>query len=161
MGQLFAGVGIDAEHPGATNPQALEATRNLLAGLDHGFVLANLVDTDQVFGHRHDAPGFHRALQAIDRELGEWEALRREDDLFVLTADHGCDPAAPHTDHTREYVPLLASFAGHGSRRHDGVLADVGASVLRWLTGRDSELPGEPFLPAAVPVASLGPAGDA
>ena len=55
--------------------------------------------------------------------------------MLILTADHGCDVTAEHTDHTREYVPLLAAFAGHGSRRHDGSLADVGASVLNWLTG--------------------------
>jgi phosphopentomutase len=65
----------------------------------------------------------------------------------VLTADHGCDVTAPHTDHTREYAPLLASFAGHGSRRHDGPLADVGASVLKWLTRVEApDLPGQPFL---------------
>jgi phosphopentomutase len=65
----------------------------------------------------------------------------------VLTADHGCDPTAPHTDHTREYAPLLAVFEGHRSRRHDGVLADVGASVFAWLAGgADAELPGDSFL---------------
>jgi phosphopentomutase len=70
------------------------------------------------------------------------------DDLLVLTADHGCDPAAEHSDHTREHVPLLASFDRHGGRRHDGALADVGASVLAWLTGRDAPgLPGTAFTP--------------
>jgi phosphopentomutase len=64
-----------------------------------------------------------------------------------LTADHGVDPVAPHTDHTREYAPLLAIFAGHDGRRHDGPLADVGASVMRWLTGRNAPgLPGEAFV---------------
>ena len=62
----------------------------------------------------------------------------------MLTADHGCDPAAPHTDHTREHAPLLAVFAGHGGRRHDGPLADVGASVLRWLTAATSPAAGAP-----------------
>jgi phosphopentomutase len=65
----------------------------------------------------------------------------------VLTADHGVDPDAPHTDHTREYAPLLAVFEGNGGRRHDGPLADVGASALRWLTGRDAaHLPGKSFV---------------
>ena len=65
----------------------------------------------------------------------------------MLTADHGCDPTTPGTDHTREHVPLLAAFAGHGGRRHDGPFADVGACVLRWLAGRDVDaLPGTPFL---------------
>jgi phosphopentomutase len=67
----------------------------------------------------------------------------------VLTADHGCDPTTPGTDHTREHAPLLARFEGAaGGRRHDGPFADVGASVLRWLAGRDAPaLPGEPFVP--------------
>jgi len=71
----------------------------------------------------------------------------RGDDLLVLTADHGCDVTAPHSFHTREHAPLLAAFEGHRSRRHDGPLADVGASVLRWLAGRDAPgLPGTSFL---------------
>ena len=78
--------------------------------------------------------------------MAGWIELLRDDDMLVLTADHGVDPTARHTDHTREYVPLLARFDGDGGRRHDGLLADVGASVLRWLTGRDApELPGESF----------------
>ena len=63
-----------------------------------------------------------------------------------MTADHGCDPASPHTDHTREHAPLLARFAGHGGRRHDGPLADVGASVLDWLTATSAPLPGRSFI---------------
>jgi phosphopentomutase len=109
----------------------------------------NLVETDQLYGHRHDAPGFHRALQAIDAEVGQWLGRLGAPDMLVLTADHGCDVTAPHTDHTREHVPLLARFTGHGGRRHDGAMADVGASVLRWLTGRGAELPGESFLGGA------------
>ena len=143
---LFAGVGIDVSHPGATNAEAIAATSELASGLEHGFVFVNLVDTDQAFGHRHDVPGFVGALQAIDAATGGWLELLRDDDMLVLTADHGVDPAADHTDHTREYSPLLARFAGDGGRRHDGLLADVGASVLRWLTGRDApDLPGQPF----------------
>ena len=107
----------------------------------------NLVDTDQVYGHRKDVEGFHAALREIDAALSDWLDLLGPDDLLVLTADHGVDPDAPHTDHTREYAPLLAAFEGHGGRRHDGPLADVGASALRWLTGREAPaLPGEPFV---------------
>ena len=68
--------------------------------------------------------------------MAEWLTLLRDDDLLILTADHGVDPTAPHTDHTREYAPLLAMYAGCGGRRHDGLLADVGASVLEWIAGR-------------------------
>ena len=144
---LFAGVGVDEKHDGGTNAKGIAATTALLEGLDEGLIFVNLVDTDQVYGHRHDVGGFHRALQEIDAAAAGWLDLMRDDDLLVLTADHGVDPDAPHTDHTREYAPLLARFEGHGGRRHDGPLADVGASVLRWLTGRDAaELPGEPFV---------------
>jgi phosphopentomutase len=144
---LFAGVGIDEKHDGGTNAKGIAATTALLRELDSGFVFVNLVETDQVYGHRHDVEGFHGALREIDAAVAEWLELLGDDDLLVLTADHGVDPNAPHTDHTREYSPLLAQFADHGGRRHDGPLADVGASVLKKLTGREAPaLPGEPFL---------------
>jgi phosphopentomutase len=144
---LFAGVGVDVKHPGATNAEGIASTTALLRELEAGFVFVNLVETDQLYGHRHDVPGFAAALAAIDAAVAQWLPLLREDDLLVLTADHGVDPTTNHTDHTREYAPLLARFAGDGGRRHDGALADVGASVMRWLTGRDAPgLPGTPFL---------------
>ena len=148
VGQLFAGVGIDLEHPGATNARALEETTELIASLDHGLVFTNLIETDQVYGHRHDFDGFAGALRRIDERVAGWLDTLRDGDLLVLTADHGCDLTSPRTDHTRELAPLLARFAGHGGRRHDGDLADVGASVLAWLAdGADApELPGRSFV---------------
>lgn len=146
VAQLFAGHGIDAAHPGATNAEAIAQTTELLRAIDAGLVFTNLIETDQVYGHRKDVAGFHAALREIDAAVARWLDLLRADDLLILTADHGCDPLHPGTDHTREHAPLLAAFLGHGSRRHDGPLADVGASVLRWLTGRDApDLPGTPF----------------
>ncbi len=158
VSDLFAGVGIERSHPGATNARALASTRELLGELDRGLVFVNLIETDQVYGHRHDTAGFHAALQAIDTELSRWLGLLREQDLLIVTADHGVDPTHPQTDHTREYAPLLAltgEMAGRvgraaGGARHDGPLADVGATALRWLTGREvPEMPGESFLAAA------------
>ena len=147
IGQVFDGVGVDVQHKGATNVAALAATAELIDTLDGGFVFTNLVETDQVFGHRGDVPGFHDALREIDAEVGRWlERLDPARDLLVITADHGCDPTTPGTDHTREHVPLLARFEGHAGRRHDGPFADVGASALRWLTGTDAGLPGSPFV---------------
>jgi phosphopentomutase len=147
--QVFAGVGVDRAHPGATNEEAIASTERLIDELDRGLVFANLVETDQVYGHRGDIEGFHGALRRIDAAVGGWlERLDPARDLLVLTADHGCDPTTPGSDHTREHAPLLARFDGHGGRRHDGPLADVGASALRWLTGRDAPaLPGETFTP--------------
>jgi len=148
VGQVFAGVGVDHEHPGSTNPKAIDSTTALIDSLDTGLVFTNLVETDQVYGHRQDVTGFHGALRGIDAAVDSWrQRLDPERDLLVLTADHGCDPTTPGTDHTREHVPLLAAFAGHGGRRHDGPFADVGASALHWLAGRDADdLPGEPFV---------------
>ena len=148
IGQVFNSVGVDEQHKGSSNAAAIAATTELIENLDGGFVFANLVETDQVFGHRNDVEGFHGALREIDATVGEWlPQLDPERDLLILTADHGCDPTHPGTDHTREHVPLLARFAGHAGRRHDGPFADVGASVLRWLAGRDATLPGEAFVP--------------
>jgi phosphopentomutase len=144
---LFAGVGITEKHEGATNAKGIASTTRLLEELDSGLIFVNLVETDQVYGHRHDVEGFAEALREIDAAVARWLELLTGDDLLVLTADHGVDPNVDHTDHTREYAPLLARFAGNDGRRNDGPLGDVGASVLRWLTRRDApNLPGEPFV---------------
>ena len=144
---LFAGVGITEKHEGATNAKGIASVTELLRSLESGLIFVNLVETDQVYGHRHDVEGFHGALKVIDSAVSRWLGMLRDDDLLILTADHGVDPNADHTDHTREHAPLLASFAGGDGRRLDGPLADVGASVLRWLTGRDAPaLAGDPFL---------------
>jgi phosphopentomutase len=154
IADLFSGLGITHSHPGATNVRALRSIDELTDSLDRGLVFANLIETDQRFGHRKDVAGFATALAAIDRHLAAWLPRLRYQDLVIITADHGVDPAHPGSDHTREYAPLLA-LTGRtvGGRspgagfRHDGPLADVGATVSHWLTGRDAhELPGEPFL---------------
>lgn len=146
---LFAGVGFTDRHSGASNARALERTGALVEGLEHGLVFTNLIETDQRYGHRKDTTGFAQALGLIDEAVGGWLGRLGPEDLLVLTADHGVDPLAPHTDHTREHVPLLARFAGAAGRRHDGTFADVGASVLDWLTGAEApELPGRSFLRA-------------
>jgi phosphopentomutase len=154
---LFSGVGVSESHPGATNARALQSVQELQARLPRGFVFANLIETDQRYGHRKDVAGFAGALREIDTCVaGLLERLGAQD-LLILTADHGVDPAHPGTDHTREYAPLLAVSgemlarqgrgAGLGGVRHDGPLADVGASVLRWLAGREAHgLPGQAFI---------------
>ncbi|GAC1320714.1 MAG: phosphopentomutase [Thermoleophilaceae bacterium] len=149
VGQVFAGRGIAFDHPAPDNQTALGQIDRLLAGLDRGFVFANLIDTDQVYGHRKDTYGFHAALRTIDASIARWLGLMRPHDLLVICADHGCDPAQSGSDHTREYAPLLATYAGAPSHRADGPLASIGASVLAWTAGRRSTLPGEAFVPVA------------
>jgi phosphopentomutase len=157
---LFAGVGVTHSHPGATNERALASVERLIGELDGGLVFVNLIETDQVYGHRKDVEGFAAALTELDAHVALLLARMRERDLLIVTADHGVDPAHAGTDHTREYAPLLAVTGEMLARRaatgrfdgarHDGPLADVGASVLRWLTGRRAEeLPGESFLPSS------------
>ncbi len=154
---LFAGIGVSVSHEGASNARALRGVEELLGAPGRALVFANLIETDQRYGHRKDAAGFAAALCEIDARLAAMLGRLREQDLLIVTADHGVDLAHPGTDHTREYAPLLAitgaMLAGpeHGAivggARHDGALADVGASVLRWLTGRRSQsLPGEAFI---------------
>jgi phosphopentomutase len=147
---LFAGVGFDEAHTGATNEEALASIASLVDGLEAGLVFANLIETDQLYGHRKDVHGFHDALRRIDAAVSSWLPRLTPDDLLVLTADHGVDPATSHSDHTREHAPLLARFAGDGGRRHDGPLADVGASALDWLTRArvNASLPGRSFIDA-------------
>ncbi len=154
---LFAGVGLDASHPGASNAQALASVDELVGQIDGGLVFANLIETDQLYGHRKDVEGFARALGEIDTYLARLLERLRAGDLLVVTADHGVDPDHPGTDHTREYAPLLALSGAMIARRaaggalggvhHDGPLADVGATVLRWLADRTAEaLPGASFI---------------
>ena len=154
---LFAGIGVAHSHPGASNAQALASVEQLLTELEHGLIFVNLIETDQVFGHRKDVHGFAGALRQLDKRVARWLPRLRERDLLILTADHGVDPRHPGTDHTREHAPLLAitgAMAAQRARglmdggvRHDGPLADVGASVLQWLAGRGAEaLPGESFI---------------
>jgi phosphopentomutase len=147
VGQIFAGRGVSFDHHAPDNASAVAAIDRLLAAPSGPMlVFANLVDTDQLYGHRKDVHGFQRALEEIDTAVARWLVDIGEGDLLVLCADHGCDPASPGTDHTREYSPLLAMFSGEDGSRVDAPLASVGASALHWLTGRESDaLPGEPF----------------
>jgi phosphopentomutase len=98
---------------------------------DRGLVFTNLVDFDTLYGHRNDVAGFARNLERLDARLPELLGALREDDLLLLTADHGCDPSDASTDHTREHVPLLA--AGPAVNPVDlGVrksFADLGATL--------------------------------
>ncbi len=99
---------------------------------DSGLIFVNLVDFDQQYGHRNDVEGYARALEEVDSWLPSFESKLAEGDLAILTADHGCDPTTPSTDHSREYVPVLV----YGKRARPGValgvrstLSDLGQTV--------------------------------
>jgi phosphopentomutase len=104
---LFAGRNIASEHT-ATNGDAYRAIEQRLDGLETGFLFVNVIEFDQTWGHRNDVPGFHHGLMELDDWIPRLEARLRQDDLVILTADHGNDPTTPSTDHSREAVPVLA-----------------------------------------------------
>ena len=143
---LFAGRGIASEHT-ASNAEGVAAIEMWLGGGQSGLLFVNLVDFDQVYGHRNDVPGFYEALREFDRALPRLQAALREDDLLFITADHGNDPTTPSTDHARECVPLLVlgprvRAAALGERE---TFSDLGATVAEWL-GVDFRGRGRSFL---------------
>jgi phosphopentomutase len=131
---LFAGRAISARHT-ASNAEGLTAITAWLASAESGLLFANLVDFDQLFGHRNDVAGFYGALREFDAALPVLEALLHEDDLLFITADHGNDPTTSTTDHARECVPLLVlgpSVRPVALGRRD-TFADIGATAAEWL----------------------------
>jgi phosphopentomutase len=130
---LFAGRNIASEHT-PTNGDAYRLIERALDTLETGFVFVNVIEFDQTWGHRNDIRGFHLGLMELDAWLPRLEARMREDDLIILTADHGNDPTTPSTDHSREAVPVLA--LGRRVRPvplgERPTLADLGATVAEY-----------------------------
>lgn len=107
IGDIYCGRGISSSVRVTDNRDAMERTYELLDRIDGGFVFTNLNDFDSKYGHRRDVRGYGGALEELDSMLPGLEARLRHGDEVILTADHGCDPTAPGSDHTREYVPFL------------------------------------------------------
>ena len=131
---LFASRSIVARHT-ASNAEGIEAIMDWVRGDEIGLCFANLVDFDQLYGHRNDVAGFYQALREFDRALPPLLDALREDDLLFITADHGNDPTTPSTDHARECAPLLV--LGPPVRPVDlgrrDTFSDLGATVADWL----------------------------
>ena len=129
---LFAGRGITRALPTVSDTDGLATLVRALDDTPSGLVFANLVDSDTQYGHRNDAAGYAANLERIDAGLAEVAPRLRPDDLLVVTADHGNDPTTPSTDHSREYVPLLALGARVASGRDLGTratYADLGQTL--------------------------------
>jgi phosphopentomutase len=146
---LFARRGIDGEHTSG-NAEGIERILDWLRA-GSGFLFANLIDFDQLYGHRNDVPGFYRALREFDDALPAMTAALREDDLLFITADHGNDPTTPSTDHARENVPVvtLGPRVRPGAIGRRPTFADVGATVADWM-GIAFRGTGRSFLPLVV-----------
>lgn len=138
---LFAGRGISSHHS-AANAEGIARIRDWIRGTGNpdvshsGFLFANLVDFDQLFGHRNDVAGFYGALRQFDAALPDLLAGLRDGDLLAITADHGNDPTTPSTDHARERVPLLVTAGGRGVKAVNlgdrPTFSDLGATIADW-----------------------------
>ncbi len=117
---VFLGRGIGGHVTTKSNADGMTKTLEAMQHFDRGLIFINLVDFDQQYGHRNDVEGYAKAIEEFDRWLPEFRAAMRPGDLAILTADHGCDPTTPSTDHSREYTPLIVFGphvkAGSGSR---------------------------------------------
>lgn len=107
INDIFAGVGLNGFVRTADNANGMKKTAEFAQQDWSGFCFVNLVDFDMSFGHRNDVAGYTNALNEFDVWLGEFLPALRDDDVLMITADHGCDPATPSTDHSREYTPLI------------------------------------------------------
>jgi phosphopentomutase len=132
IADIFLGRGIARSFKTSDNQDGMQKTIQCMRDHPHGLIFVNLVDFDQQYGHRNDVKGYAAALEAVDHWLPALEL--GPGDLLILTADHGCDPTTPSTDHSREYTPLLV----FGERVNGGVdlgtrstLADIGQTVAQ------------------------------
>lgn len=140
---IFAGRGITRSVPTSNNEEGITAVCHALDDTQHGLIFANLVDFDMLYGHRNNPQGYAAALEAFDERLPEIITRLRSTDLLLITADHGCDPTTPSTDHSREYVPLLAYSPHRPTGQNLGTrctFADTAATIaeafnLSWPIG--------------------------
>jgi phosphopentomutase len=132
IASIYDSVGVTQDLTAKNNQQSIDQTIHALDQNTRGLIFSNLVDFDMLYGHRRDTEGYARALEHFDSALPHIEAAMRDDDLMILTADHGNDPTFPGTDHTREYAPLLV----YGKNARPGVnlgtrgsLSDIGQTI--------------------------------
>ena len=149
INDIFVGSGITRSVRTVNNEDGINKTLEWMKEEFEGLCFINLVDFDMVYGHRNDVEGYAKALSYFDERLPELVAGLREEDLLIITADHGCDPGTPSTDHSREHVPVVII----GENVKPGCLgtrysfADTGKTILEYL-GVEGEIAGESYLEA-------------
>lgn len=146
---IFTGRGIKEAVHTVSDDDGVNQTISALGRWPSGLIFTNLVDFDTLYGHRNDVQGYARNLELLDARIPDLLGALREDDLLILTGDHGCDPSDESTDHTREYVPLIAA----GKRVRAGALGDRTsfsdiAATLAENFALSAKVPGESFLKA-------------
>ena len=144
IADIFNGQGISEGSRTVSNDDGMGKTLQLTARDFEGLCFVNLVEFDSAYGHRRDIAGYTEALNIFDAQLGALLPQLRDDDLLIITADHGCDPAAHGTDHTREYIPVLM-YGRQVKPQNLGVrtgFSDIGQTVCKWLGVDASALAG-------------------
>ena len=129
---VFLGRGIREYDKTKSNADGMQKTLEAMGDTTEGLIFVNLVDFDQLFGHRNDVEGYAKSLEEADAWIPSLEAKLAPSDLVIFTADHGCDPTTPSTDHSREYVPLLVfgPSAKHGVNLGlRATLSDIGQTI--------------------------------
>lgn len=146
---IFAGSGVSESHRTTSNTHGMQVTKELQGKEFNGLCFINLVDFDMKYGHRNDVPGYAAAATEFDEFLTTFIPDMKEDDVLLITADHGCDPATPSTDHSREYTPMLI----YGKSVKSGVnlgtrasFSDISATVLEYFGVDQAGTAGESFL---------------
>ncbi len=145
---IFNGQGISEGHRTVSNDDGMGKTIQLAAQDFDGLCFVNLVEFDSAYGHRRDIAGYTHALNVFDAQLGALLPQLRDDDLLMITADHGCDPAAHGTDHTREYIPLIV-WGKQIKPVNLGIrtgFSDIGQTACEWLGVHADTLAGTSFL---------------
>ncbi len=146
---IFAGKGVSESHRTVSNANGMEVTLGLQREDFEGLCFVNLVDFDMKYGHRNDVAGYAAAATEFDRFLTDFLPAMREDDVLLITADHGCDPSTPSTDHSREYTPMLIYGKGIKGGIDLGIrptFADISATVLDFFGVDKGMTAGESFL---------------
>lgn len=146
---IFAGKSVSECNRTTSNANGMEVTLDIQKRDFEGLCFVNLVDFDMKYGHRNDIVGYASAMTEFDRYLGEFLKNMRADDMLIITADHGCDPSTPSTDHSREYVPMIVCGDGIKAGVDLGTrstFADISATVLEYLGVDKEDTAGESFL---------------
>lgn len=146
---IFAGKSVSESNRTTSNTNGMEVTLEIQKRDFEGLCFVNLVDFDMKYGHRNDIAGYANAMTEFDVQLGQFLPNMRDDDILIITADHGCDPATPSTDHSREYVPMIicGKHIKHGVNLGTRpTFADISATVLDYLGQDKQDTAGESFL---------------
>jgi phosphopentomutase len=151
INDIFAESGVTESNLTTSNMDGMEKTSAISKRDFNGLCFVNLVDFDSKYGHRNDIEGYAKAMSEFDSWLGEFLPSLRKNDVLIITADHGCDPSTPSTDHSREYTPMLI----YGDKVKSGInlgsrdsFADIGATVCEILGQSAQKISGKSFYTA-------------